>query len=202
MAQFSLDLERELVARQHGVDRRRPAYRAFLDRLGHTTRDRRRHRADQGAGSGAGTARGPHPLPGRTQANRAEAGDGGAHQRRLVRTLWRTHEARPDGFCLQLHHPLRPDRRCAAARDVAGIHGALRGGKEDRGSSMNPEITDSVPRDSAGAREIDFAIPENYNASRILFDNLAASRGEKLALTGPRGTRTYAQLCAEASQWG
>ena len=33
----------------------------------------------------------------------------------------------PDGFCLQLHHPLRPDRRCAAARDVAGLHGALRG---------------------------------------------------------------------------
>ena len=27
-------------------------------------------------------------------------------------------------------------------------------------------------------------------------------RGERLALTGPGGTRTYAQLCAEASQWG
>src|SRR6185503_10285043 len=47
-----------------------------------------------------------------------------------------------------------------------------------------------------------FTIPENYNASRILFDNLAAGRGEKLALTGPGGTRSYAQLCAEASQWG
>ena len=67
---------------------------------------------------------------------------------------------------------------------------------------MTSEITDSVPRDNAGAREIGFTIPENYNASRILFDNLAAGRGEKLALTGPGGTRTYAQLCAEASQWG
>ena len=129
VAQFSLDLERELVARQHGADRRRPAYRAFLDRLGHAARDRRRDRADQGAGGGDGDLRGPRPLPGRTQADRAEAGDGGAHQRRLVRTFPRAHEARPDGFCLQLHHPLRADRRCAAARDVAGIHGALRGAK-------------------------------------------------------------------------
>src|SRR5207302_617337 len=50
--------------------------------------------------------------------------------------------------------------------------------------------------------EIGFAIPESYNASCILFDNLAAGRGERLALTGPGGTRTYAQLCAEASRWG
>ena len=77
-------------------------------------------------------SRRPRPLPGRTQADREEAGDGGAHQRRLVRTFSRTHEARPDGFCLQLHHPLGPDRRCAAARDVAGLHGALRGVEEER----------------------------------------------------------------------
>ena len=140
-----------------------------------------------------GYPRRPRPLPGRTQADRAEAGDGGAHQRRLVRTFPRAHEARPDGFCLQLHHPLGADRRCAAARDVAGIHGALRGGKEDREPDMTSEISDQVPRDSPGAREIGFALPENYNASRILFDNLAAGRGDRLALTGPGGTRT---LCA------
>ena len=46
--------------------------------------------------------------------------------------------------------------------------------------------------DSAGAREIGFSIPERYNASRILFDNLAKGRGDRLALTGPAGT---AQLC-------
>ena len=40
------------------------------------------------------------PLPGRAQADRAEAGEGGAHQRRLVREIPRTYEARPDGFCL------------------------------------------------------------------------------------------------------
>src|SRR5262245_24134995 len=202
VAQFSLDLERELVARQHGADRRRPAYLAFLDRLGHPAGDRRRDRADQGAGSGERYRRRARPLPDRTQADRAKAGDGGAHQRRLVRTLPRTHEARPDGFRLQLHHPLGTDRRRAAARDVAGIHGALRGGKEDREPGMTSHISDMVPRDNPGTREIGFAIPENYNASRILFDNLRHDRGDRLALTGPGGTLTYAQLCAEASQWG
>ena len=67
---------------------------------------------------------------------------------------------------------------------------------------MTSAISDAVPRDNPGTREIGFAIPERYNASRILFDNLASGRGDRLALTGPGGTRTYAQLCAEASQWG
>ncbi|WP_291851258.1 benzoate-CoA ligase family protein [Bradyrhizobium sp.] len=67
---------------------------------------------------------------------------------------------------------------------------------------MTQEITDQVPRDSAGAREIGFAVPEIYNAGRILYDNLAHGRGDRLALTGPGGQRSYAQLCAEASQWG
>ncbi|HEX3862426.1 MAG TPA: AMP-binding protein, partial [Stellaceae bacterium] len=45
-------------------------------------------------------------------------------------------------------------------------------------------------------------MPERYNASRILFDNLAQGRGDRPALTGPAGTRSYAELCAEASRWG
>src|SRR5476651_2109101 len=64
------------------------------------------------------------------------------------------------------------------------------------------EIADGVPPDSPGAREIGFAIPPRYNASRILFDNLAKGRGERPALIGPGGTRSYAELCAEASRWG
>jgi benzoate-CoA ligase family protein len=64
------------------------------------------------------------------------------------------------------------------------------------------EIADQVPSDSPGALEIGFTIPERYNASRILFDNLSRGRGERLALTGPAGTRSYAELCAEASRWG
>src|SRR5437660_9253834 len=67
---------------------------------------------------------------------------------------------------------------------------------------MTSAISDQVPRDNPGAREIGFAIPERYNASRILFDNLAKGRGDRLALTGPAGNFTYAQLCAAAARWG
>jgi benzoate-CoA ligase family protein len=67
---------------------------------------------------------------------------------------------------------------------------------------MTHEIADRVPSDSAGAKEIGFAIPERYNASRILFDNLSQGRGDRLALTGPAGTRSYGELCSEASRWG
>ncbi|QQN64802.1 benzoate-CoA ligase family protein [Bradyrhizobium diazoefficiens] len=67
---------------------------------------------------------------------------------------------------------------------------------------MSNEIRDQVPADSAGAREIGFAVPETYNASRVLFDNLAKGRGDKLALIGPAGMRTYAEVCAEACRWG
>src|SRR5438477_7792819 len=67
---------------------------------------------------------------------------------------------------------------------------------------MTREIVDLVPRDCAGAREIGFEIPERYNASRILFDNLAKGFGERPALIGPAGARSYRELCAEASRWG
>ena len=67
---------------------------------------------------------------------------------------------------------------------------------------MNGEIRDQVPADSPGAREIGFTVPEIYNASRVLFDNLARGRGDKVALIGPAGTRTYAELCADACRWG
>jgi acetyl-CoA synthetase len=63
-------------------------------------------------------------------------------------------------------------------------------------------IADPVPSDSAGASEIGFTIPKRYNASRILFDNISQGRGDRLALTGPAGTRSCAELCAEASRWG
>ena len=67
---------------------------------------------------------------------------------------------------------------------------------------MIPEISDHVPSDSAGAREIGFAVPDIYNASHILFDNLAHGRGDKAALIGPAGTLSYAELCAQACRWG
>src|SRR3954466_13211571 len=64
------------------------------------------------------------------------------------------------------------------------------------------EIADKVPPDNPGALEIGFTIPQTYNASRILFDNLSSGRGKQLALIGPGGTRSYAELCTEASRWG
>ena len=67
---------------------------------------------------------------------------------------------------------------------------------------MTREIADRVPSDSPGASEIGFAIPQAYNASRILFDNLGKGWGGRPALTGPAGTRSYSELCAEASRWG
>ena len=67
---------------------------------------------------------------------------------------------------------------------------------------MTHDIVDQVPLDSPGAQEIGFTVPDRYNASRILFDNLSRGHGERLALTGPGGTRSYAKLCAEAAQWG
>jgi acetyl-CoA synthetase len=64
------------------------------------------------------------------------------------------------------------------------------------------DVADAVPSDSPGALEIGFTIPQQYNASRMLFDNLSRGCGDRLALTGPAGTRSYAELCAEASRWG
>ena len=69
-------------------------------------------------------------------------------------------------------------------------------------SSDRLQIPDQVPRDNPGAREIGFAIPETYNASRVLYDNLGKGNGDRLALTGPLGNVTYGELCAEASRWG
>ncbi|MCP3394071.1 benzoate-CoA ligase family protein [Bradyrhizobium sp. CCGB12] len=67
---------------------------------------------------------------------------------------------------------------------------------------MSEAIRDQVPADSPGAREIGFAVPQTYNASRVLFDNLDKGGGDKVALIGPAGTRSYAELCAEACRWG
>jgi benzoate-CoA ligase family protein len=68
--------------------------------------------------------------------------------------------------------------------------------------SESDGIVDPVPRDAAGSREIGFSVPERYNASAILFDNMAAGRGARVAVTGPGGTRTYAELAQDATRMG
>jgi acetyl-CoA synthetase len=72
---------------------------------------------------------------------------------------------------------------------------------EQAAPNDNP-LADRVPRDAPGAREIRFDVPARYNASAILFDNLARGRGARVAVTGPAGTRTYAELCEDAARFG
>ncbi len=63
-------------------------------------------------------------------------------------------------------------------------------------------LHDPVPANSAGAREIGFSIPERYNASRILFDNIARGHGERTAVVSASQRLSYAELCANAARWG
>src|SRR3954469_19153473 len=69
-------------------------------------------------------------------------------------------------------------------------------------ASAPERCVDLVPRSGPGTREIGFDIPERYNASDILFSNLDLGRGNRLAVTGPAGDRTYAEICSEASKFG
>jgi len=61
------------------------------------------------------------------------------------------------------------------------------------------EIADRVRDDVPGAREIGFSAPARYNASAVLFDNLAKNGG-RIALRGPAGEVTYAALCRLANR--
>jgi benzoate-CoA ligase family protein len=63
-------------------------------------------------------------------------------------------------------------------------------------------VADPVPWDCPGATEIAFDIPPRYNASHVLFQNLARNGGASDAVIGPAGRRSYAELCADASRWG
>jgi benzoate-CoA ligase family protein len=63
-------------------------------------------------------------------------------------------------------------------------------------------VLDVVPHDASGAQEIGFRVPERYNASHILFDNLDAGRGEKTAIVCEGRSTTYRELCTLAAQVG
>ncbi len=63
-------------------------------------------------------------------------------------------------------------------------------------------IADKVLDDCPGAREIGFSLPPRYNASAVLFDNLARRNGGRPALRGPAGTLSYDALCRLASRAG
>ena len=68
---------------------------------------------------------------------------------------------------------------------------------------MTPEqILDRVPRDAPETGEIGFSVPDNYNASSLLFDNLERGRAEKIAVYSDRGNRTYGELAEDANRFG
>jgi benzoate-CoA ligase family protein len=62
-------------------------------------------------------------------------------------------------------------------------------------------VRDPVPDADATAREIGFALPARYNASRLLFDNVA-SRGDAVALRSLTGEITYCALADRAMRIG
>ena len=64
------------------------------------------------------------------------------------------------------------------------------------------EATSEADPFEAASREIGFKMPERYNASALLFDNLARGRGSHPAIVGPFGAWSYAELCAAASRYG
>jgi benzoate-CoA ligase family protein len=69
-------------------------------------------------------------------------------------------------------------------------------------ASETQRITDPVSDDAPGAREIGFAIPTRYNASRILFDNLTNGNTERVAVRSPLGMLSYAELARYAARAG
>lgn len=69
-------------------------------------------------------------------------------------------------------------------------------------AALSPIVPDPVPTDAPGAREIGFHIPERYNASALLFDNLVTGRVDKVAVACGDRTLTYAALCELASRAG
>ena len=66
---------------------------------------------------------------------------------------------------------------------------------------MISRINDPVKDDAPGAVEVGFVKNDHSNCSLILWDNLERNP-QKVALTGPLGEFTYAELIATASKWG
>ena len=54
---------------------------------------------------------------------------------------------------------------------------------------------------AALAKEIGFSVPANYNASRLLWDNLATNN-QRQAILSDNGNFTYGQLAVEAAKIG
>ncbi|MEZ5537741.1 MAG: benzoate-CoA ligase family protein [Thiolinea sp.] len=67
-------------------------------------------------------------------------------------------------------------------------------------SAAATQLTDPVDQ-TPGATAIGFDKSQHPNCSTVLWNNLQRNP-DKPAVTGPAGSLTYTQLCAEASRWG
>ncbi len=63
------------------------------------------------------------------------------------------------------------------------------------------DITDHVPRFLKISKDINFDLPEKYNASEILFANLE-KRPNKIAVYSDNGNVTYRELCETSNKAG
>ncbi|MCD2172119.1 benzoate-CoA ligase family protein [Rhizobium sp. C4] len=72
---------------------------------------------------------------------------------------------------------------------------------EAEGRKPSTSISDPVAANTPGSAEIGFDKAAHRNCSSILWDNLERNP-HKIAVTGPAGTITYADLIAEAARWG
>ena len=63
-------------------------------------------------------------------------------------------------------------------------------------------VVDRLSDEAHGAREIGFAIPQRYNASAILFDNLSRGNAQRVAVRGPAETLDFDALCRLANRAG
>lgn len=72
----------------------------------------------------------------------------------------------------------------------------------DSQKAANPDqLADPVKDTCPACTEIGFNRLDHPNCSAVLWDNLQRNP-EKLAVVGPAGSLTYAELAAEASRWG
>ena len=68
--------------------------------------------------------------------------------------------------------------------------------------NLEPMLKDKVQQNSPGSREIGFILPDRYNASAILFDNLKSGRGNQIALYSSGKKLTYSELCMHSCRIG
>jgi benzoate-CoA ligase family protein len=72
---------------------------------------------------------------------------------------------------------------------------------ESAKSAGMPDISDPVGDSTKGAIEIGFKKADHPNCSAVLWDNLVRNP-DKLAVIGPAGFVTYAELIRQAAKWG